>query len=596
MTVKNESALKKILTVIRVLFGTAARKYPSFFVQEALKTLISVLQPLPALFITPLLVDELCGERTVERMILLVGLLIGIEAILYILYYRLNANLTKYQERLDNYFAMEISMHTMRLDFQLTEDKKALDQLEKARTGMSWYSGGAYGVAEQVFSFAGNILKTVEYVTVIAIHAPLILIVVAIYALINGLVIGLLMNRLEIEAFKRLSKFNRLFGYFGFNMTDFRYGKDIRLYDAKDMMTDKWESLNADSMKTWKWQADRSTLYALISLGTGLLRTFAVWYYTGTLAIRHIISIGTLTQMGEAAGGLDGSLSGILRTATELIKRCNYAYEYVLFMNYPEALPKGNAPVQNGLHRIEFRNVSFAYPNTDKLILNGIDLTVEPGEHLSVVGLNGAGKTTFIKLLCRLYDPTEGTILVDGKDIREYDYDEYTKQFAPVFQDFRMFGFTVAENITVQEDGEADATEAVKKANLEEAVAKMPHGTSTQLFRYFADDGVEPSGGEQQKMAIARALFKDAPVVILDEPTAALDPIAEYEIYKEFNMLVGGKTAFYISHRLSSCRFCDRIAVFSEGKVAEYGTHDELVGLPGGIYAGMFEAQAQYYR
>ena len=593
---KNESTLKKILTVIRVLFGTAARKYPSFFVQESLKTLTSVAQPLAGLIITPLLVDELCGEKNVERMILLIGLLIGIEAVLFLLYYRLDANLNKYQERLQNYFAMEISMHTMKLDFQLTEDKQALDQLEKARTGMDWYSGGAYGIAEQVFSFIGNILKTAEYVTVIAIHAPLILAVVAIYAIINGLVIGLVMNKVEIEAFKRLSKFNRLFGYFGFNMTDFRYGKDIRLYDAKDMMVEKWEKINADSMKTWKWQGNKASMYCLISLAAGLLRTFAVWYYAGSLAIRHIISIGTLTQMGEAAGGLDGSLSGLLRTATELIKRCNYAYEYVLFMNYPEALPKGNIPVNSGLHRIEFRNVSFSYPGTEKLILNGINLTVEPGEHLSVVGLNGAGKTTFIKLLCRLYDPTEGTILVDGRDIREYDYDMYTAQFAPVFQDFKMFGFTVAENITLQEDGEADPADVIRKANLDEAIQKMPHGASTQIFRYFADDGVEPSGGEQQKMAIARALYKDAPVVILDEPTAALDPIAEYEIYKEFNTLVGGKTAFYISHRLSSCRFCDRIAVFSEGKVAEYGTHDELVKLPDGIYAEMFEAQAQYYR
>lgn len=306
--------------------------------------------------------------------------------------------------------------------------------------------------------------------------------------------------------------------------------------------------------------------------------------------------------MIESANALDSTMNGLVWNVQDIIRRCNYAYEYVLFMEYPEAIEKNTDKVQAGLHMIEFRNVSFAYPGTDRKVLEDINITIEPGEKLSIVGLNGAGKTTFIKLLCRLYDPTSGQILMDGKDIREYDYQEYMKQFAPVFQDFQLLRFTIGENIlhkdprqrTDEEKEKVD--EIIRLVGLEDMVGKLGKGIDTTLFKIFEEDGIEPSGGEQQKIAIARALNKDAPVIILDEPTAALDPIAEYEIYRHFHTLVGNKTALYISHRLSSCRFCDRIAVFADGRIAEYGSHDELVNIPDGIYAKMFEAQAQYYR
>jgi ABC-type multidrug transport system fused ATPase/permease subunit len=269
-------------------------------------------------------------------------------------------------------------------------------------------------------------------------------------------------------------------------------------------------------------------------------------------------------------------------------------------MNYPAALPKGDTPVEKKPHEIEFRHVSFSYPGTERKILDDISIKIAPGEHLSIVGLNGAGKTTFIKLLCRLYDPTEGEILLDGVNIKEYDYKKYMEQFAPVFQDFKLFALTLSDNIIFEkETDEAEKkriAELTELVGLEDFVNKLDKGMDTNLFKFFDEEGIEPSGGEQQKIAIARALYKDSPVVILDEPTAALDPVAEYDIYRQFNTLVGGRSAFYISHRLSSCKFCDRIAVFSGGKIAEYGTHDELERIPNGIYAEMFEAQAKYYR
>ena len=393
---------------------------------------------------------------------------------------------------------------------------------------------------------------------------------------------------------------NRLFGYFGWNIVDINYGKDIRLYGASDMMVDCWKENTKKSNDHWKWQSDNTYVYSIITEIVSALRSVFAYFYVGLLAIRGAISIGTFTQLVAAEGSLDMTLGGFVGNIIELVKKCNYAYEYVLFMELPEAIPKGDASVESKKHVLEFKNVSFAYPGTDKKVLDNVNLRIEEGERLALVGRNGAGKTTLIKLLCRLYDPTEGEILMDGKNIKEYDYKEYMKQFAPVFQDFKLFALSIKENIDFGDsnsdsNNEARVKELIQAVGLDEMVGKLEKGLETSIYKSFDESGIEPSGGEQQKMAIARALYKDASVVIMDEPTSALDPIAEYEIYKDFNKLVGDKTAFYISHRLSSCRFCDHIAVFGGGTIKEYGNHDELIDIPGGIYAEMFKAQAKYY-
>ena len=594
----NIPQFKKIMLVIKVLFGTTAKRYPFFFVLEAVKTIMSVAQPFIGIFISPLIVDEIVGDRDLKKLIIYAGILIVAEFAATAVIGRCNTMLNKYQERLSGYFDILIGKHSMELDFQLTEDKEALDQLEKARTGMSWYSGGVYGVAEQVFMFIGNIFKIVGFISVIALHAPILLAVLFAYAGINVIFVSK-QNKISLEAFAKLSKVNRLFGYFGWNIVDPRFGKDIRLYNAKKMMVDSWQNNTDKSNAHWKWQADSTFPYHLILSYLSLARSLFAYFYVGFLAIKGAFGVGTFTQLIAAQGGLDATMGGLVWNITELMKRCNYAYEYVLFMNYPAALVKGSTPIKKKPHEIEFRHVSFSYPKTDKKILDDISIKIAPGEHLSIVGLNGAGKTTFIKLLCRLYDPTEGEILVDGINIKEYDYDMYMEQYAPVFQDFKLFAFPLGDNIAAyadDEDKEKRIDELIKTVGLEELISRLDKGKETNLFKFFDEKGIEPSGGEQQKIAIARALYKDSPVVILDEPTAALDPLAEYEIYRQFNSLVGGKSAFYISHRLSSCKFCDKIAVFSEGKIAEYGTHDELERIPGGIYAEMFEAQAKYYR
>ena len=244
----------------------------------------------------------------------------------------------------------------------------------------------------------------------------------------------------------------------------------------------------------------------------------------------------------------------------------------------------------------EFHNVSFAYPETEQMILKNFSMKIESGEHLAVVGMNGSGKSTMIKLLCRLYDPTEGKITLNGIDIREFDYAEYLKLFAIVFQDFKLLAFPVGENVACSDEYDEERVwKCLEMAGVKERVEEFPKKLKQSVYKLYEKDGIDLSGGEEQKIAIARALYKDAPFVILDEPTAALDPIAESEIYSRFNEIAVNKTTVYISHRLSSCRFCSRIVVFDNGAVIQEGTHEELLENPAGKYSELWNAQAQYY-
>ena len=593
---KKKSTFDIAIKTIKYFFPIAWKAHKGFFFCGALSVIVTSLTPFVGIMLSPMIIDELMGERNIQKLVLYAAAIVLVEALSMLAASVISIVIEKYDEKYQNFFTVLMSKRVMELDFQHTEDKKALDQINLAREGMSWYSGGVVGIFQQVFSIAVNLSVIIGVMVIILTKSPLLFLITAILLIINALIRSK-ENKIDIEFYSRLAKSNRIFSYLGWSLTDFRYGKDIRLYGAADMMANKWDAYNDDQIKEWKWQADKHLPLNLLSVAAGAARDFGSYFYLGILAILGKITIGAFTQLLSASAVFNDNMNGLIYNVQEIIKRTNYAYEYVKFMDYPSAIEKGERHFDNAPHTIEFRNVGFTYPNTDVKVLEDVNITIKQGEHLSVVGLNGAGKTTFIKLLCRLYDPTEGEILLDGVNIKEYDYAEYMSLFSPVFQDFRLFSFTIKENIALNENCSDDELDKlIEQVGLSEKIASLENGTTTNLFKAFDENGIEPSGGEQQKIAIARALYKKAPVVILDEPTAALDPVAEYDIYRQFDTLVGEKTAIYISHRLSSCKFCDRIAVFSDGRIKEYGTHDELSVLNGGVYAEMFAAQAQYYK
>ena len=319
------------------------------------------------------------------------------------------------------------------------------------------------------------------------------------------------------------------------------------------------------------------------------LKAYAGAYPVGSV-VQYIQSLTLLTS------GIAGLLDTVIGFAQDNEKYIELVFE---FLDTPNKMYQGTLPTEKRMDReyvVEFRDVSFKYPGSDLWALRHVNMKFKVGKRLAIVGENGSGKTTFIKLLCRLYDPREGQILLNGIDIRKYNYRDYMDFFSIVFQDFQLLSQPLGANVAGASEYDADRViQALTDAGFGDRLAELPDGLETMLYKDFGENGVEVSGGEAQKIAIARALYKDAPFIILDEPTASLDPIAEAEIYSKFNDISGDKTAIYISHRLSSCKFCDEIAVFHEGTVIQQGTHAELVVDETGKYYELWNAQAQYY-
>lgn len=328
-----------------------------------------------------------------------------------------------------------------------------------------------------------------------------------------------------------------------------------------------------------------------------LLSNFAAYLVIGARALYGVLPIGDVLLYAGSVTRAMSDLQTFLATGSEFDYINSYLSTYEDFIAQPSMAYDGTLPIEkrdDGQYEFAFHDVSFSYPGTNIPVLEHVTLSFAVGEKTALVGRNGAGKTTLIKLLCRLYEPTSGYITLNGIDIRKYSYKEYTQAFSVVFQDFHLFSLPLDENIAAgTEIDEAALQSSLAKVGLTDRVQQLPQGVRTRLYNNNGS-GVDLSGGEAQRTAIARALYKDAPFVILDEPTAALDPIAEAEIYKQFSQMTAGKTAVYISHRMSSCKFCDRIVVLDHGRIAEDGTHDTLLANHG-IYANLYETQAQYY-
>lgn len=375
--------------------------------------------------------------------------------------------------------------------------------------------------------------------------------------------------------------------------------KDLRIYRQEEIYVEESRVIAENERKIAVRAAHLAVQRGNISKVVSVLICFLVYAFAGVKASLGVITIGSVVtytasilRVTEAVGTLAHRM-GMMKRDTV------FAKDYLEFMSLEKRKYQGTIPLEkrrDNKFKVEFENVSFKYPGSDQYVIKDLNLSFVIGEKMAIVGKNGSGKTTFIKLLCRLYDVTEGCIKVNGIDIRKYDYEEYCRLFAVVFQDFKMFAFPLGENIAASEKvNEARAIDALQRAGLGERLSSLENGLDTFVGKEYDESGVNFSGGEKQKMAIARAIYKDAPFVIMDEPTAALDPQSECEVFEGFDKMVGKKTAIYISHRLASCRFCEDILVFDKGQVVQRGSHEQLEQQDG-LYRELWTAQAQYYQ
>ena len=372
--------------------------------------------------------------------------------------------------------------------------------------------------------------------------------------------------------------------------------KDIFMYRAKKMIQ---KTIDTEREGVRKNVFTIARINSAGGLGTGMIQGILLcvsYYCVLALAIAGTITVGMVLRYAQAIFQACMSVSASIRLAGEFRTDVGRIASTLEYLNLEAEKTKGDSFTEMTKGVIEFRNVSFRYPGTKELVLDHVSLKIEPSEKIAVVGKNGSGKTTLVKLLCRLYEPEEGEILWNGKNIREYDLREWQKIFAIVFQDYSLLSLTLGQNVSASEQYEAErAKEVMQLAGFGERLNKLKKGLETVVYPEYEQDGVSFSGGEEQKIAIARAIYKGGQICILDEPTAALDPVSESRVYESFDEIVKGKTAVYISHRLSSCKFSDRIFVLDNGKIAESGTHEALLS-KNGLYAQLWQAQAQYYK
>lgn len=397
-----------------------------------------------------------------------------------------------------------------------------------------------------------------------------------------------------------ITKNDRYIKYYDNVIVSDEYAKDIRIFEMGAPISERLDTYYKKKLALEKKKKLLENIHGCMKNGCSYIIELVIYAFLGYFVLSDGMSIGTLSLLLGNIAIFRSYLEKILDVLVGYSETAKYVDYYNNFMSLKSKFRlSGSKPftlTSKDDFVIEFKNVSFRYPGQENCALENFNLRINSGEKLSVVGENGSGKSTFMKLLMRLYDPTEGEILINGTNIRAFDYDQYISIFAPIFQDYKLFAFTVAENISSFEDCEPEAVaEAGRKSGIDKRISELPGGYDTYISKRFDDLGVDFSGGEEQKIAISRAYFKqDSLITILDEPTSALDPKAEHELYCQFNDYIGDRTALFISHRLSSSKFCDKIVVIKDRKVFEFGTHDELMKR-GGYYCGLFNMQASYY-
>ncbi len=601
------------------------RYTPGLFLSMGVNSVVSAVTPYVAVFFSARIIDELAGARRADILWRWVVAAVAVTGALALL----NHLTTRWKEALDRthwYTYQNIYKDKLLgMDFADLEKQETADLLAQIQQNEQWAGlgisnvpdcfeslvRGAAGVAGAVVLCAGLFLTPTPAATgtLAFLDGPVGLLALGLAIAVPMVLAPWLQGKvgaaLTTEAMSDAATLgNRVYGAFGF----LTYGAesvaralDIRMYDqqaiARHYISGE-RAFSADGPLA-RVLMGKGGLMVAASAGLSALTTGAVYLYVCLKAWAGAFGVGMATQYIGAVTALTGSMRELLENLMHLRNLTRYLRRTFQFLDIPNAMYQGSLTTEKRSDRqydVEFRDVSFRYPGAPDWALRHVSVKFRVGKRLAVVGENGSGKTTFIKLLCRLYDPQEGQILLNGIDIRKYDYRDYMNIFSVVFQDFQLISQPLGANVAGSAAYDKErVTRALTDAGFGERLASLPDGLDTQLYRDYDGEGVQISGGEAQKIAIARALYKDAPFIVLDEPTAALDPMAEAEIYAQFNEISGDKTAIYISHRLSSCRFCDEILVFDRGQIVQQGAHEGLLAEEGGKYHQLWHAQAQYY-
>lgn len=589
--------MKKLIHFMKLAWSVS----PAYILLLAADSMLSASKVLLNTILPMLLIDELLGEQLVSRLVLYGGLIVLNNVGMTLLSNTLNRFRAVRGEKASQGMLKKMSEKIMNLEYSYLEDPYYLDLKERAVFSVQNQNSIANLILMAADVFSGA-LTLIGLAAILVTLGPVLILV-----LLAGIGVMLLIyrsvSRYQTQVTQELIPINRRFGYYmGLGMEKDAQ-KDIRLYGMEPLITKRtvdYSNEVNDMFEVVMTRMGKATgEMTAVSEGISAFSYAYVGIRTVSNVFGPLLSLGQLSMYVSAAVSFSSIVGKFGQNVVNMLQFLSWLDPYMEFMELPEEnKTSGKIPFEEPVETVEFQEVSFRYPRAEKEVLSQVSFAIRRGEKISVVGLNGAGKSTLVKLLCRMYQPQSGRILVNGRDIQEYDYASYMKTISAVFQDYKLFNYTVEENITCQKtDAEGEKlAHLIREVGLLEKMQELPEGIQSRLGREYDEKGVELSGGQNQKIAIARALYKRASMVILDEPASALDPLAEAEIYEKFNSLVEEKTAIYISHRMSSSKFCDRILILDGGTVADFDTHENLMKKADSLYYKLFQAQAENYQ
>ena len=555
-----------------------------------------------AIFLPATVVEQITTAVPLRTLVITILVFTGGLALMHAANSYIGATTMIRRTKLRSMMSMELLWKVISTDYANLEEKRFTDTKQKALENLMNNDASSEQIYNSFTSIGTNMLGFAVYIALLAAVNPFVMLVTALTAIL-GVIARQMVNKWRHNHDDELATPRKPMWYIERIGADYGIAKDIRLFGVINWLNDVYEAnlkltyIFHRKVKAREYAAD--IVGAIASFAReGIAYAYLIW-----LVLEGRLTVEGFVLLFAAVGGFSTWVTGILNDYTDLTRHSLNFCRIREFYEYPEKFKREDgqpiAPVKGATYSLELKNVSFRYDGADTNALENINLTIRPGEKLAVVGLNGAGKTTLVKLLCGFYDPTQGHVLLNGQDIRVYNRDDYYQLFTAVFQEFNILPISISDNLTGGEAPEdvdtARLNHCLRMAGLEEKIASLPKGMESLLLKEVHLEAVELSGGETQRLMLARALYKNAPVMILDEPTAALDPIAESQLYERYNELSQGRTSVYISHRLASTRFCDRIIYIDDKTIAEEGTHDVLMAA-GGKYAELFDIQSKYYQ
>ena len=619
---KNSISLNKSISISNRALKIIFKKYPQMVISSILNSIWTAVTPYVGIYLSALIIEELFGSKNPEKLKVLVLITLITEAIIALISALLgkwaNTNKSNLYFKFENFYIEKL----FKMDFVSLDDIKTHELLSTIKQNQNSAGWGLFNVIYDYESLSTSIFTLLGGLTLtFTLFSSKVPETASRFMFLNHqlFTFGIIIIMIGITllapyfSFKGNSYFaknaanhnlaNRMFGFFGWLGYNKELSTDIRMY-RQDLLCDKYNTSKTTTFGSKgefaKIARGPMGLYLSLSAVVSSLFIGVVYLFVCLKSWAGAFGVGMVMQYIASITKVSSGLNSFVRTIGDVKINASFLKLVLEFLDIPNTMYQGSLTVEKRFdsdYEIEFKNVSFKYQTSTDYVLKDININFKVGSKLAIVGMNGSGKTTFIKLLCRLYDPTEGEILLNGINIKKYNYLDYLMIFSVVFQDFKLLALKLGENVSSKTKYDSQKViDCLIRSGFEKGLEKMNNDLDTYLYKQINENGVNISSGEAQKIALARALFKNSPFIILDEPTASLDPIAEAEIYSKFNEIVGEKTAIYISHRLSSCIFCDEVIVFDKGHIVQKDTHKNLLSDINGKYYELWNAQAQYYK